>query len=75
MRIKDVEGVQTHVPIWIRPYRAKHQQHLLKTDSAERNLNVQISTNARRAFLNFRHYCQVRRMRLYPKSILFTDVE
>ena len=32
LRIKDVEGVQAS-SIWIRPYRSKKQQHLLKTDS------------------------------------------
>ncbi|WP_180009350.1 tyrosine-type recombinase/integrase [Acinetobacter sp. YH12238] len=70
LRIKDVEGVQAS-SIWIRPYRAKHQQHLLKTDSAERNLNVQILLT-QEEHLKFQHYCQVRRRAYRPSQYLFT---
>lgn len=70
MRIKDVEGIQAS-SIWIRPYRAKHQQHLLKTDSAERNLNVQILLT-QEEHLKFQHYCQVRRRAYRPSQYLFT---
>ncbi|WP_442780694.1 tyrosine-type recombinase/integrase [Acinetobacter sp. PW68] len=70
MRIKDVEGIQAS-SMWIRPYRAKHQQHLLKTDSAERNLNVQILLT-QEEHLKFQHYCQVRRRAYRPSQYLFT---
>ena len=70
MRIKDVEGIQA-TSIWIRPYRAKHQQHLLKTDSAERNLNVQ-TLLTQEEHLKFQHYCQVRRRAYRPSQYLFT---
>ena len=70
LRIKDVEGVQAS-SIWIRPYRAKHQQHLLKTDSAERNLNIQILLT-QEEHVKFQHYCQTRRRAYTPNQYLFT---
>ncbi len=70
MRVKDVEGVKAS-SIWIRPYRAKHQQHFLKTDSAERNLNVQILLSAEE-HLKFQQYCKTRRMAYMPNQYLFT---
>lgn len=70
MRIKDVEGVKAS-SIWIRPYRAKHQQHFLKTDSAERNLNVQILLSEEE-HLKFQRYCKKRRMAYTSNQYLFT---
>ena len=70
MRIKDVEGVKAS-SIWIRPYRAKHQQHFLKTDSAERNLNVQILLSEEE-HLKFQRYCKTRRMAYTSNQYLFT---
>ena len=70
LRIKDVEGVQAS-SIWIRPYRSKKQQHLLKTDSAERNLNVQILLSEEE-HLKFQRYCKTRRMAYTPNQYLFT---
>lgn len=70
MRIKDVEGVKAS-SIWIRPYRAKNQQHFLKTDSAERNLNVQILL-CEEEHLKFQQYCKARRMAYMPNQYLFT---
>lgn len=70
LRIKDVEGVHAS-SIWIRPYRAKHQQHLLKTDSAERNLNIQILLT-QEEHLKFQYYCQARRRAYMPNQYLFT---
>jgi hypothetical protein len=67
MRIKDVEGVQAS-SIWIRPYRAKHQQHLLKTDSAERNLNVQILLT-KEEHLKFQQYCTHAVALIHPMTI------
>ena len=70
LRIKDVEGVKAS-SIWIRPYRAKHQQHLLKTDSAERNLNIQ-ALLTEEEHRQFQHYCQTRRRAYMPNQYLFT---
>lgn len=70
MRIKDVEGVKAS-SIWIRTYRAKHQQHFLKTDSAERNLNVQILLSEEE-HLQFQKYCKARRIAYNPNQYLFT---
>lgn len=70
MRIKDVEGVKAS-SIWIRPYRAKHQQHFLKTDSAERNLNVQILLSEEE-HLKFQQYCKARRSAYSSNDYLFT---
>lgn len=70
MRVKDVEGVKAS-SIWIRPYRAKNQQHFLKTDSAERNLNVQILLSEEE-HLKFLQYCRARRMAYTPNQYLFT---
>ena len=70
LRIKDVEGVQAS-SIWIRPYRSKKQQHLLKTDSAERNLNVQILLNEEE-HLKFQKYCKTRRLAYAPNQYLFS---
>jgi len=70
IRIKDVEGVQSS-SIWIRPYRSNNQQHLLKTDSAERNLNVQILLT-KEEHLKFQKYCKTRRLAYTPNQYLFT---
>lgn len=70
MRIKDVEGVQAS-SIWRRPYHSKNQQHLLKTDSAERNLNVQILLT-KEEHLKFQKYCKTRRLAYMPNQYLFT---
>ncbi len=70
MRVKDVEGVKAS-SIWIRPYLSKNQQHFLKTDSAERNLNVQISLNEEE-HLKFQKYCKTRRLSYSPNQYLFT---
>nr|WP_254202624.1 MULTISPECIES: tyrosine-type recombinase/integrase [unclassified Acinetobacter] len=70
MRIKDVEGVEAS-SIWIRPYRSKNQEHLLKTDSAERNLNVQMLLN-KEEHLQFQKYCKTRRRAYSSNDYLFT---
>ncbi len=71
LRIKDVEGVQAS-SIWIRPYRSKKQQHLLKTDSAERNLNVQILLTQEEHLKFQRLLPNTRRMAYTPNQYLFT---
>jgi integrase len=70
LRIKDVEGVQAS-SIWIRPYRSKKQEHLLKTDSAERNLNLQILLTKEEHF-KFQRYCTTRRRAYSSNDYLFT---
>ena len=70
LRIKDVEGVQAS-SIWIRPYRSKKQEHLLKTDSAERNLNLQILLTEEEHF-KFQRYCTTRRRAYSSNDYLFT---
>lgn len=70
LRIKDVEGVQAS-SIWIRPYRSKKQEHLLKTDSAERNFNLQILLTEEEHF-KFQRYCTTRRRAYSSNDYLFT---
>lgn len=70
LRIKDVEGVQAS-SIWIRPYRSKKQENLLKTDSAERNLNLQILLTEEEHF-KFQRYCTTRRRAYSSNDYLFT---
>jgi integrase len=70
LRIKDVESVQAS-SIWIRPYRSKKQEHLLKTDSAERNLNLQILLTEEEHF-KFQRYYTTRRRAYSSNDYLFT---
>lgn len=70
LRIKDIEGPAC-TSLWIRPYRSGQREHSLKTDSAERNLPVQILLRPDE-HAAFRNYCLGRRISSAKDDNLFS---
>lgn len=70
LRIKDIEGPAC-TSLWIRPYRSGQREHSLKTDSAERNLPVQILLRPDE-HAAFRNYCLSRRISSAKDDYLFS---
>lgn len=70
LRIKDIEGPAC-TSLWIRPYRSGQREHTLKTDSAERNLPVQILLRPDEHAV-FRDYCLGKRISSAKDDYLFS---
>ena len=70
LRIKDIEG-ESVSSIWIRPYRHKNESHQLKTDSAERNLPIDILLSEEEHQL-LQTYCLDRRLSHETSDYLFS---